>query len=141
MHKKWTLVFSFSSRRAPTANNPSMGRRRPFSSEDDPFLLYAALNSGNHCLIVSRDLMRDHKASLSDALTRRLFFKWQRGHQMEVFGLMSPVQKVRFKVRREQRRGEGRSEEERGEGERERREERKGGEVRRRWGRGGCTFT
>lgn len=67
-------------------------------SEDDPFLLYAALNSGNHCLFVSRDLMRDHKACLSDALTRRLFFKWQRGHQMAVFGLISPEHRVRFKV-------------------------------------------
>uniref|UniRef100_A0A3B4A184 Mitochondrial ribonuclease P catalytic subunit n=1 Tax=Periophthalmus magnuspinnatus TaxID=409849 RepID=A0A3B4A184_9GOBI len=51
-------------------------------SEDDPFLLYAALHSGNHCRFVSRDLMRDHKACLPDGATKRLFFKWQRGHQM-----------------------------------------------------------
>ncbi|XP_040916973.1 mitochondrial ribonuclease P catalytic subunit [Toxotes jaculatrix] len=51
-------------------------------SEDDPFLLYAALHSGNHCRFVSRDLMRDHKACLPDGATRRLFFKWQRGHQL-----------------------------------------------------------
>ncbi|KAG7266316.1 hypothetical protein CRUP_015160 [Coryphaenoides rupestris] len=70
--------------------------------EDDPFLLYAALNSGNPLSV----------ACLSDALTRRLFFKWQRGHQMGVFGLISPVQRVRFKGegeggRRERRKGEG----------------------------------
>ncbi|KAJ6655647.1 hypothetical protein lerEdw1_004883 [Lerista edwardsae] len=51
-------------------------------SEDDPFLLYATLHSGSHCRFVTRDLLRDHKACLPDSLTRRLFFKWQRGHQM-----------------------------------------------------------
>uniref|UniRef100_A0A665W8A7 Mitochondrial ribonuclease P catalytic subunit n=1 Tax=Echeneis naucrates TaxID=173247 RepID=A0A665W8A7_ECHNA len=55
-------------------------------SEDDPFLLYATLHSGNHCQFVSRDLMRDHKACLPDGATRRLFFKWQRGHQLVVDG-------------------------------------------------------
>lgn len=55
-------------------------------SEDDPFLLYAALYSGNHCNFVSRDLMRDHKACLPDDVTRRLFFKWQRGHQLALSG-------------------------------------------------------
>ncbi|XP_077431552.1 mitochondrial ribonuclease P catalytic subunit isoform X2 [Vanacampus margaritifer] len=53
-------------------------------SEDDPFLLYATLHSGNHCCFVSNDLMRDHKACLPDEATRRLFFKWQRGHQLVV---------------------------------------------------------
>ncbi|XP_034051216.1 mitochondrial ribonuclease P catalytic subunit [Thalassophryne amazonica] len=51
-------------------------------SKDDPFLLYATLHSGNHCLFVSRDLMRDHKACLPDSTSRQLFFKWQRGHQL-----------------------------------------------------------
>lgn len=53
-------------------------------SEDDPFLLYATLHSGNHCRFVSRDLMRDHKACLTDKTSRQLFFKWQRGHQLVV---------------------------------------------------------
>ncbi|KAM5235240.1 mitochondrial ribonuclease P catalytic subunit isoform 2-T2 [Ctenodactylus gundi] len=53
-------------------------------SEDDPFLLYATLNSGNHCRFITKDLMRDHKACLSDAQTQRLFFKWQRGHQLAI---------------------------------------------------------
>ncbi|XP_072546325.1 mitochondrial ribonuclease P catalytic subunit [Salminus brasiliensis] len=64
-------------------------------SEDDPFLLYAALHSGNHCKFVSRDLMRDHKACLLDNAAQRLFFKWQRGHQLVVPGYV-PGQKVRF---------------------------------------------
>ncbi|XP_061854698.1 mitochondrial ribonuclease P catalytic subunit isoform X2 [Colius striatus] len=51
-------------------------------SEDDPFLLYATLRSGKHCKFVTRDFLRDHKACLSDSLTRHLFRKWQRGHQI-----------------------------------------------------------
>ncbi|XP_039992805.1 mitochondrial ribonuclease P catalytic subunit [Xiphias gladius] len=65
-------------------------------SEDDPFLLYAALHSGNHCQFVSRDLMRDHKACLPDGATRRLFFKWQRGHQLVVDGYVAAGRRVRF---------------------------------------------
>ncbi|KAM4853749.1 mitochondrial ribonuclease P catalytic subunit isoform 5-T6 [Thomomys bottae] len=53
-------------------------------SEDDPFLLYATLNSGNHCKFITNDLMRDHKACLSDAKTQLLFFKWQQGHQLAI---------------------------------------------------------
>ncbi|XP_005376988.1 PREDICTED: mitochondrial ribonuclease P protein 3 isoform X2 [Chinchilla lanigera] len=53
-------------------------------SEDDPFLLYATMNSGNHCRFITNDLMRDHKACLPDAKTQRLFFKWQRGHQLAI---------------------------------------------------------
>ncbi|NXU58077.1 MRPP3 ribonuclease, partial [Turnix velox] len=51
-------------------------------SEDDAFLLYATLRSGKHCQFVTRDFLRDHKACLSDSLTRHLFRKWQRGHQI-----------------------------------------------------------
>lgn len=53
-------------------------------SEDDPFLLYATLSSGNHCKFITNDLMRDHKACLPDAKTQHLFFKWQRGHQLAI---------------------------------------------------------
>uniref|UniRef100_A0A8C9A6L9 Mitochondrial ribonuclease P catalytic subunit n=2 Tax=Lemuridae TaxID=9445 RepID=A0A8C9A6L9_PROSS len=53
-------------------------------SEDDPFLLYATLHSGNHCKFVTKDLMRDHKACLSDSKTQHLFFKWQQGHQLAI---------------------------------------------------------
>uniref|UniRef100_A0A3Q2YTA0 Mitochondrial ribonuclease P catalytic subunit n=1 Tax=Hippocampus comes TaxID=109280 RepID=A0A3Q2YTA0_HIPCM len=65
-------------------------------SEDDPFLLYATLHSGNHCRFVSKDLMRDHKACLPDEATRRLFFKWQRGHQLVVHGHILAGRRVRF---------------------------------------------
>ncbi|XP_012717054.2 mitochondrial ribonuclease P catalytic subunit [Fundulus heteroclitus] len=65
-------------------------------SEDDPFLLYATLHSGNHCQFVSRDLMRDHKACLPDGPARRLFFKWQRGHQLVVAGYVVAGRRVRF---------------------------------------------
>ncbi|XP_060615201.2 mitochondrial ribonuclease P catalytic subunit isoform X1 [Anolis sagrei] len=64
-------------------------------SEDDPFLLYATLHSGSHCKFVTRDLLRDHKACLSDSLTRRLFFKWQRGHQM-VLSDYIPGKRIKF---------------------------------------------
>ncbi|KAM7376661.1 hypothetical protein PAMP_006379 [Pampus punctatissimus] len=74
-------------------------------SEDDPFLLYASLHSGNHCRFVSRDLMRDHKACMSDGATRRLFFKWQRGHQLVVHGYVTAGRRVRFQVRTEGREG------------------------------------
>ncbi|XP_029316057.1 mitochondrial ribonuclease P catalytic subunit [Cottoperca gobio] len=65
-------------------------------SEDDPFLLYACLHSGNHCRFVSRDMMRDHKACLPGKAIRRLFFKWQRGHQMVVDGYVAAGKKIRF---------------------------------------------
>ncbi|XP_068254685.1 mitochondrial ribonuclease P catalytic subunit [Nyctibius grandis] len=51
-------------------------------SEDDAFLLYATLQSGKHCKFVTRDFLRDHKACLSNSVTRHLFRKWQRGHQI-----------------------------------------------------------
>lgn len=73
------------------------------SSEDDPFLLYATLHSGHHCRFVSRDLMRDHKACLPDGAARRLFFKWQRGHQLVVDGYVAAGRRVRFLVRRRRR--------------------------------------
>ncbi|XP_033497711.1 mitochondrial ribonuclease P catalytic subunit [Epinephelus lanceolatus] len=65
-------------------------------SEDDPFLLYATLHSGNHCRFVSKDLMRDHKACLPAGATRQLFFKWQRGHQLVVDGHLTVGKRVRF---------------------------------------------
>lgn len=66
-------------------------------SEDDPFLLYATLHSGNHCKFLSRDLMRDHKACLPDSSTRRLFFKWQRGHQL-VLSSYTAGRRIRFET-------------------------------------------
>ncbi|XP_059952292.1 mitochondrial ribonuclease P catalytic subunit isoform X2 [Mesoplodon densirostris] len=64
-------------------------------SEDDPFLLYATLHSGNHCKFITKDLMRDHKACLPDAKTQRLFFKWQQGHQLAIVS-RHPGSKITF---------------------------------------------
>lgn len=64
-------------------------------SEDDPFLLYATLHSGNHCKFVTNDLMRDHKACLPDVKTKSLFFKWQQGHQLAIIKKL-PGSKVVF---------------------------------------------
>ncbi|XP_027703232.1 mitochondrial ribonuclease P catalytic subunit isoform X2 [Vombatus ursinus] len=64
-------------------------------SEDDAFLLYATLHSGNHCRFLTRDLMRDHKACLPDDKTRHLFFRWQQGHQL-VFLNYYPGKKIIF---------------------------------------------
>ncbi|XP_019374435.1 PREDICTED: mitochondrial ribonuclease P protein 3 [Gavialis gangeticus] len=58
-------------------------------SQDDPFLLYATLHSGNHCKFVTRDLLRDHKACFTETSIRHLFFKWQRGHQLILSPLVS----------------------------------------------------
>lgn len=67
------------------------------SSEDDPFLLYATLHSGNHCKFITKDLMRDHKACLPDAKTQRLFFKWQQGHQLAIIS-RHPGSRITFQV-------------------------------------------
>ncbi|XP_068847077.1 mitochondrial ribonuclease P catalytic subunit [Capricornis sumatraensis] len=64
-------------------------------SEDDPFLLYATLHSGNHCKFITKDLMRDHRACLPDAKTQRLFFKWQQGHQLAIVS-KHPGAKITF---------------------------------------------
>lgn len=67
------------------------------SSEDDPFLLYATLHSGNHCKFITKDLMRDHKACLRNAKTQRLFFKWQQGHQLAIVNRLTRS-KITFQV-------------------------------------------
>ncbi|EPY79771.1 hypothetical protein CB1_000886005 [Camelus ferus] len=64
-------------------------------SEDDPYLLYATLHSGNHCKFITNDLMRDHKACLPDARTQHLFFKWQQAHQLAITS-RHPGSKITF---------------------------------------------
>ncbi|XP_058448008.1 mitochondrial ribonuclease P catalytic subunit [Malaya genurostris] len=49
-------------------------------SQDDPFLLYAALESGPHTDFFSRDLMRKHSFLLGDELCT-VFKQWQQQHQ------------------------------------------------------------
>uniref|UniRef100_A0A1B0FKU0 PRORP domain-containing protein n=1 Tax=Glossina morsitans morsitans TaxID=37546 RepID=A0A1B0FKU0_GLOMM len=49
-------------------------------SQDDPFLLYAALKSGPKTDIFSRDLMRQHAYLLGSEL-KHIFRQWQQQHQ------------------------------------------------------------
>ncbi|CAG9861360.1 unnamed protein product [Phyllotreta striolata] len=53
-------------------------------SQDDPYLLYCALNSGKNTIIVTRDLMRSHKFLLKETKLRILFNRWlsQRQYQL-----------------------------------------------------------
>lgn len=50
-------------------------------SQDDPFLLYAAMYSGQHTHFMSRDLMRGHMFLLQDPVLKILFKRWQTQHQ------------------------------------------------------------
>nr|XP_023014613.1 mitochondrial ribonuclease P protein 3 [Leptinotarsa decemlineata] len=52
-------------------------------SQDDPYLLYCALNSGKDTIIVTRDLMRGHKFLLKNPKDKILFNRWltQRQYQ------------------------------------------------------------
>lgn len=45
-------------------------------SQDDPYLLYCALNSGQDTIVVSRDLMRGHKFLLKNRRHKLLFERW-----------------------------------------------------------------
>ncbi|XP_022913481.1 mitochondrial ribonuclease P catalytic subunit [Onthophagus taurus] len=45
-------------------------------SQDDPFILYCALHSGNDTKIVTRDLMRSHLFLLKDKRLKKLFKRW-----------------------------------------------------------------
>lgn len=49
-------------------------------SQDDPFLLYAALKSGPTTDFFSRDLMRGHSFLLGPEL-KKVFRRWQQEHQ------------------------------------------------------------
>ncbi|XP_054264725.1 mitochondrial ribonuclease P catalytic subunit [Macrosteles quadrilineatus] len=51
-------------------------------SQDDPFMLYAALHGGLDTYFVSRDMMRGHKFLLSDKKLRNTFQKWQSLRQL-----------------------------------------------------------
>ncbi|XP_059620123.1 mitochondrial ribonuclease P catalytic subunit-like [Phlebotomus argentipes] len=53
-------------------------------SQDDPFLLYAALASGKQCCIVSNDLMRNHAHLLESEKLQSTFRRWQHTHQFRM---------------------------------------------------------
>ncbi|KAJ9596625.1 hypothetical protein L9F63_012322 [Diploptera punctata] len=53
-------------------------------SQDDPFLLYAALYSGEGTNFLSRDLMRSHSYLLKDKDLKSTFKRWQLQHQYQL---------------------------------------------------------
>ncbi|KAF8795888.1 mitochondrial ribonuclease P catalytic subunit-like [Argiope bruennichi] len=64
------------------------------SSQDDPFMVYAALASGPEAFIVSQDLMRDHIARLDDPKLIWQFKRWQQTHQ--IYLSVSEDNKLKF---------------------------------------------
>ncbi|XP_050502512.1 mitochondrial ribonuclease P catalytic subunit [Diabrotica virgifera virgifera] len=63
-------------------------------SQDDPYLLYCAINSGKDTIIVTSDLMRGHRFRLETAKHRLLFNRWltQRQYQLlKVVGSGKPI--------------------------------------------------
>ncbi|GLG94500.1 uncharacterized protein GBIM_01707 [Gryllus bimaculatus] len=58
-------------------------------SQDDPFLLYAAMYSGPFTQFVSRDLMRSHVYLLKDTSLRRIFRRWQQQRQLQLIRAIS----------------------------------------------------
>lgn len=53
-------------------------------SEDDPFVIYAAMSKGLGTKFLSRDLMRQHKSLLKNAPMQRLFNQWLWTHQYKI---------------------------------------------------------
>ncbi|XP_052902232.1 mitochondrial ribonuclease P catalytic subunit [Anopheles moucheti] len=56
-------------------------------SQDDPFLLYAALESGPKTDFFSRDLMRKHSFMLGNELSA-VFKRWQQEHQYSLLSIL-----------------------------------------------------
>ncbi|XP_052750344.1 mitochondrial ribonuclease P catalytic subunit [Galleria mellonella] len=54
-------------------------------SQDDPFFITAAIWSGPHTDIVSKDLLRGHMFLMQDEKLKLIFRKWQWQHQWMVF--------------------------------------------------------
>ncbi|CAF4856062.1 unnamed protein product [Pieris macdunnoughi] len=55
-------------------------------SQDDPYFITAAIMSGPHTDIVSRDLLRGHRFVLKQHDLRMIFQRWQWEHQWKVYG-------------------------------------------------------
>lgn len=58
-------------------------------SQDDPYLLYCALNSGNDTIIVSNDLMRGHRFRLKSSKHKLLFSRWLSQRQYQIISVNS----------------------------------------------------
>lgn len=53
-------------------------------SQDDPYLLYAALHSGINTKVISRDMMRSHLYLLKDHRHKRIFNRWLSENRYEL---------------------------------------------------------
>ncbi|XP_034107293.1 mitochondrial ribonuclease P catalytic subunit [Drosophila albomicans] len=62
-------------------------------SQDDPFLLYATLHSGQDTDFFSRDLMRSHAFLLGNEL-KSTFRRWQQEHQYSLATQTQPMGKI-----------------------------------------------
>lgn len=67
-----------------------------FRSKDDPFLLYAAMYSGIHTQILTRDLMRGHKFLLNNSELKNIFQKWLQKNRLLL--QIRPQDKIIIKV-------------------------------------------
>jgi len=54
------------------------------TSNDDPFFIAAALNSGPKTYILTNDMLRQHNTNLEDGYLRRIFSYWQMLSQVKV---------------------------------------------------------
>ncbi|XP_063364845.1 mitochondrial ribonuclease P catalytic subunit isoform X1 [Cydia amplana] len=74
-------------------------------SQDDPYFITAAILSGPHTDIVSKDLLRGHMFNLKHEDLRHIFRRWQWQHQWMVFAsrgrpqIMAPVKFTPFAQR------------------------------------------
>lgn len=66
------------------------------TTKDDPFMLYAALNSGINTKFVTTDHLRQHYHKLYDENLQKIFKQWQYTHQYyispESYRLIKPLQ-------------------------------------------------
>lgn len=53
-------------------------------SQDDPYLLYCALSSGEDTILVTNDLMRQHKFRLNSRKYKMLFSRWLTQRQYQI---------------------------------------------------------
>lgn len=53
-------------------------------SQDDPYLLYCALNSGKDTILVTNDFMRGHKFRLKSPKHKQLFSRWLSQRQYHI---------------------------------------------------------
>ncbi|CAL7939465.1 unnamed protein product [Xylocopa violacea] len=65
-------------------------------SQDDLFVLYAAFKSGQNTIILSNDLMRQHKFALDNIELHTLFKKWQASHHYISNGCSIPDSRVQI---------------------------------------------